>query len=309
MQWRPSPWLSGIVKHYLVVEAERAPSLNYRLFSDGNPGIVFHFGEPLKQTAASELAATDIMPAERALQPDRFSPDRARSSGGFQPRSFLYGQITHYNDWLSDGKLGMLVVVLQPAGISSLVRTPAHELNDSLIRLSDLFGQEAIDLEEQVIGACQPGPLMEGLSGRTFHPGHPAIRCVEQFLLKKMKDSPGPDPFIEEALQLIADSRGLVRMDELLREIPVTQRQLERKFKAAIGMSPKKMTDIIKLQYFLKLLQQHPADNNLSDVVYEVGYYDQAHLNNYFKKMVGLTPRQYKVYPHLLAVNFMQLPG
>jgi AraC-like DNA-binding protein len=275
MQWNPSPWLSGIVKHYLVVEAERAPSLNYRLFSDGNPGIVFHFDDPLK----------------------------------FQPRSFLYGQITRYNDWLSDGKLGMLVVVLQPTGLSSLVRIPAHELNDNLIRLSDLFGQEAIDLEEQVISACRPGPLAEDLFHRTFHPAHPAIRCIEQFLFRRMVGSLKPDPFIPEALQLMTDSRGLVRMDELLRKIPVTERQLERKFKTAIGISPKKMADIIKFQYFLKLLQQHPADGNLSDAVYEGGYYDQAHLNNYFKKIVGLTPRQYKVNPYLLAVNFMQVPG
>ena len=274
MQWRPSPSLSGIVKHYLVVQAERAPSLNYRLFSDGNPGIVFHFGDPLR----------------------------------LQPRSFLYGQITRYNDWLSDGKLGMLVVVLQPTGLSSLLRISAHELNDSLIRLAELFGQEAVDLEEQVISACQPGPVVEDPYGSTFHPAHPAIGFVERFLLKRVGHCPKPASFIPEALQLIADSRGLVRMDELLRKIPVTERQLERKFKTAIGMSPKKMADIIKFQCFLKLLQQHPAGENLTGVIYEGGYYDQAHLNNYFKKIVGLTPRQYKTNPHLLAVNFMQLP-
>ena len=37
------------------------------------------------------------------------------------------------------------------------------------------------------------------------------------------------------------------------------------------------------------------------------GYYDQSHLNNYFKKTTGLTPRQYKLDHHLLAVNFIQL--
>src|SRR5882757_1238664 len=268
MQFSPSPWLSGIVKHYLIVEAARAPSLKYRLFSDGNPGIVFHFGDPLKQTAAGE-------------SPVRLNGFRAALP---QPRSFLYGQITHYNDWRSDGRLDMLVVVLQPTGLSSLLRTSAHELNDSLIKLADLFGQEAIGLEEQVLKAHAARLDKPG-----FHPGHPAIRCVEQFLIKKVEASPEPDRFISGALQVMVDSRGLVRMEELLRKIPVTERQLERKFKTVVGMSPKKMADIMKFQYFLKLLQQHP-DKNLSDVVYEGGYYDQAHLNNYFKKMVGLTP-------------------
>ena len=378
MQWSPSPSLSGLVKHYLVVEAERAPSLNYRLFSDGNPGIVFHFGDPLIQTPSGELQATPKIPGEPTtssdsyrhslpdvsmtthllqsdlhgktsvsfsdglsfprisdgqLQPHGVSDSRPQphtlsgsrpqphgvssswpqlhgvSGSWLQPRSFLYGQITRYNDWLSGGKLGMLVVVLQPTGLSSLLRMPAHQLNDSMVKLVDLFGQEALDLEEQVMSACQPGPVAGNTFGRTFYQLHPAIQYVEQFLLKRVAASLIPDPFVSKALQAMVDARGMLKMEELLRKIPVTERQLERKFKTTVGMGPKKIADIIKFQHFLKLLQQHPAGGNLTDVIYEGGYYDQAHLNNYFKKMVGLTPRQYKTNPHLLAVNFMQVPG
>jgi hypothetical protein len=81
MQLAPSPSLSHIVKHYLVLEREEDVHLNYRLFSDGNPGLVFHFKNPLIQYGDSNLTEN------------------------VQPRSFIYGQITHYNDLRSGGEL------------------------------------------------------------------------------------------------------------------------------------------------------------------------------------------------------------
>jgi methylphosphotriester-DNA--protein-cysteine methyltransferase len=110
-----------------------------------------------------------------------------------------------------------------------------------------------------------------------------------------------------EALHLIYTRRGIITIEELLKKIPVTERQLERKFKEHIGDSPKRFSDIIKFQKFLKLLRSHPSDQKISDAVYDGGYYDQAHLNNYFKKITGVTPVKYKLHQHLLAINFMQL--
>ncbi len=97
MQLAPSPSLSHIVKHYLVLEREEDMNLNYRLFSDGNPGLVFHFKYPLIQYGGNQ------------------------QTGIIQPRSFIYGQISHYNDLKSVGELGMVVVVMQPYGIFNLL--------------------------------------------------------------------------------------------------------------------------------------------------------------------------------------------
>jgi hypothetical protein len=74
MQLAPSALLSHIVKHYLIVKGEEDAHLNYRLFSDGNPGFVFHFKNPLIQYESNQMKGTA------------------------QPKSFIYGQITHYND-------------------------------------------------------------------------------------------------------------------------------------------------------------------------------------------------------------------
>jgi AraC-like DNA-binding protein len=268
MQLAPSPSLSHIVKHYLLLESEEDIHLNYRLFSDGNPGLVFHFKNPLIQYEGNQLTGT------------------------IQPRSFIYGQITHYNDLRSSGKLGMLVVVLQPFGIYNLLQITASDMNDCVIRLADFFGREALDLEDQILHAD--------------HVSH-IIHSVEQFLLKKGAHVEDTDPVFEESLQFIYHHKGILTIEELLKKVPVTERQLERKYDKYIGTTPKKFSDIIKFQHFLKRLQRHRPDEKMTDAVYDGGYYDQSHLNNYFKKTTGFTPWQYKLDHSLLAVNFMQL--
>jgi AraC-like DNA-binding protein len=268
MQRSPSASLSHLVKHYLVLEKADDLHLNYRLFTDGNPGIVFHFKHPLVQYSNGE------------------------DNGMIQPKSFIYGQISHYNNLKSRGALGMLVVVLQPWGIYNLLQTPACEMNNNIIPLADIFGSGVLDLQDRIL-------LADNISD--------TIHAIEQFLLKKITHVQHTDPVFEESLQFIYHRKGVLTIEELLKKIPVTERQLERKYNKYIGTGPKKFSDIIKFQHFLKRLQFHRPDENMTSAAYEGGYYDQSHLNNYFKKTTGLTPRQYKLEHQLLAVNFMQL--
>jgi AraC-like DNA-binding protein len=82
---------------------------------------------------------------------------------------------------------------------------------------------------------------------------------------------------------------------------------MERKFKEYVGIAPKKFADIVRLQNFLKALKRQSDDCPLTEIVYNFGYYDQAHLNNYFKRNTGVTPLHYKTNPNLLAINLMQV--
>ena len=266
MQLAPSPYLANIIKHYLILESDYDKQLNYRLFSDGNPGIVFYFKTPLMQYTCDHLKVYT------------------------HPRSFIYGQLTQYQDLVSAGRLSMLVVVLQPYGIYALSGVAAAELNDSVVNLNELFGFEATCLEEQVLSAIDTKSR---------------ISFIESVLFKKLAGVHYPDRVLSGALKMINDHKGNISIANLLNVLPVTERQLERKFKDYIGISPKRFTDTVRLQHFLKLLQSHPSNSKIADVVYERGYYDQAHLNNYFKRNIGITPSQYKSN-NLLAINFMQ---
>jgi len=267
MQLPPSEPLKATIKHFLVLKNEDTLSHNYRLFSDGNPGMVFHFNKPLLQYKQTEGI---------------WFP---------QPSSFAYGQVSDFSELISRGDFHMLVVVLQPYAIYSLCKVAGYELTNQTVPLTDIFGAKINDLEEQVIGAAN---ICE------------AISLIESWLISQLKKAKEPDGYLKRSIELICYNKGMLTIEKLLAQVPVTERQMERKFKEYIGITPKKFTDIVRFQAFIKALKSSKSAS-ITEMVYRFGYYDQAHLNNYFKRKTGVTPFDYKTNLNLLAVNLMQV--
>ena len=266
MQLPPQNRLSSIIKHYLFIENKCVNRQDFRLFSDGNPGIVFHFKNTLQQYS----------PADGKLIP--------------QPASFVYGQITDFNNLTSFGDLRMLVVVLQPYALFPLFNVAASELNDSIIPLKDLLKNQFSNLEERVTNAPDI---------------YSAINMLEDCFISKLDQLTALGPIVQAAISLIYRQNGNAHVANILNSLPITERQLERKFNDYVGVSPKRFIDIVRFQGFLKALQVHSSDKSVDEIVYRCGYYDQAHLNKYFKKQTGVTPMQYKATQNLLAINLM----
>lgn len=262
MQLLPSRGLSNIVKHFLILESDTSNVIDHRFFPDGNSGMIFHYGDPF----------IDV-------------PLQLK-----HPRSFVYGQISRFHNVISNGRIGILVVVFQPYGAHSLLNIPAHELTDTIISLQDLWGSEINILEESIVHANN---------------NLDRINLIEQFLIKKLRKA--PDVIIEKAVDVVYQHHGLISMGQLTGHMQMNERLLERKFRENIGISPKNFAGTIRLQYFLKLLRNKSADTNLTNLAYECGYYDQAHLIREFRKHVGITPGKYISAVNLMAVNFIQI--
>ena len=267
MQLAPSFPLQSIVRHYLILSNEAGAHPDFRMFSDGSPGIVFHRKCPLLQQNETE---------QHTLQPE----------------SFVYGQITHFTTLSATAAVDMLIVVLQPGAVFRLFGIPAFELNDLTVPFTALTGNAGLVLMEQV------QQLSDNIA---------AITAIESFLLSRLHQDTYDGQLIDTTLQQIYTEKGQSTIATLLKAIPVTERQLERKFRQHIGLSPKKFADIIRFQHFLKNLRQCAATVSLSELSFTSGYYDQSHLNNSFKKFTGLTPGQYQADVQQLAVNFLLL--
>lgn len=78
-------------------------------------------------------------------------------------------------------------------------------MNNFVIPLADLFGREALDLEDKVLNADNVSLI---------------INSVEQFLLKKGVHVKDADPVFEEYLQLIYQRKGILTIEELLKKYP-----------------------------------------------------------------------------------------
>jgi len=96
-------------------------------------------------------------------------------------------------------------------------------------------------------------------------------------------------------LAIVADiqnHKGQINVRTLAQRHFITTRQLERNFRQHIGISPKEFINLIRYQFTLPVIQNKSADRSLSDIAFEYGYYDHAHLTNEIKRYTGLTPSQ-----------------
>lgn len=105
--------------------------------------------------------------------------------------------------------------------------------------------------------------------------------------LESLREQPVP---LLNSLYRMMKTTGRASVEDIAGYACVGQRQLERLFKQWTGLSPKKMSGLIRYQY----LWQEMAFGNLQpqDAVMRYGFVDQAHLLNTFRRYHGLSPGQ-----------------
>jgi len=268
MQILPSPDLAPYIRHYLLINRHSGEAERLRFFSDGSTGLFF----------SSEEAGLLKM-------------DNELGDSGFSD-AFFYGQLSNYRDITFRGNGSWFIIVLKPDAINRLLAIPAIELKDQVIDLTNLFGPSSRELPER-------------LKEKTLISDK--INVAEAFFRKLIKTKHVlNDPMVSAAIAYMARHNGIVSVEQLAYFTGYQQRQLERRFNQAVGLSPKVLGNIIRLHVFLKQLRLN-SFSELTALGYESGFYDQSHLIREFKKITGLTPSQYKAHTNPLAVNFLRI--
>ncbi|MCE7064623.1 helix-turn-helix domain-containing protein [Dyadobacter sp. CY326] len=268
MQLYPSPALAPYILHYLILEDHAVEPSRHRFFPDGHPGIAFHFGDAF-------------------LQQDFNSKSSIK-----HPESFIYGQVNHHFDLTSGKKIGLLIVVFKPFGLSAFMKMPAKMLANQTLALSEIFPKSADRLTDQV------------LSGKDHQT---RIRFIESFLIDQLTLQTQHIKLVTACATMIDNASSPIPIHVLAQNLATTERTLERAFDQHIGISPKLYSRIARLQRYLKLRKTSPT-TSLTALGYEAGYYDQAHFIKDFADLAGITPTQYDQSKNRLAVNLMQLP-
>lgn len=114
--------------------------------------------------------------------------------------------------------------------------------------------------------------------------------AAENALLKRL-DGIRADNNLLNAVDFIIDSRGSLEISELCAHTTLSARTLERLFSAAIGISPKALSSLVRYQLLWQEMTARP-DFNILDAVEKYGYADQPHLLNDFRRRHLMNPRQ-----------------
>ena len=249
----PPPSLSAYVKCFWTLEADSSFALQkQRIIPDGCMEMIFHHG-------------------------DQYLQYRDDGSSVLQPRCFVFGQITSPLQIAPTAASGIFAVRFEPDGFSPFATLTPGQMSNRAVPLSELFGDEGLSLGEGVINAQS---TIERIS------------LIEIFLTAKLQLIKTREKLSGSTVELLLQTKGQLSIEELSAKMLVNRRQLERRFSAAIGLSPKQLTKIIRLQNALKMMIEKPSDS-LTALAYESGYYDQAHFIKDFKEFTGISPKQF----------------
>ena len=89
----------------------------------------------------------------------------------------------------------------------------------------------------------------------------------------------------------IIENFETVNLDEISKSINVSKYHMIRRFKAEVGLTPHKVHIQKRIRKSQKLLDNKSF--KIIDVCLMTGFYDQSHYDKAFKKIVGISPKEY----------------
>ena len=165
------------------------------------------------------------------------------------------------------------VIGFRPGGLFRLLGISMEEIFDDGFDGFELMGSDINGIVER----CAEMESMDKIH-----------ECIEHYLLGKLT----------KVKELLPVDQALFQMLKYQGQMPITQvadlaclsvRQLERKCKERLGLSPKVYSRLIRFSNAYRLFERSEVPN-WSEIAYLSGYYDQMHFIKDFKEFAGITP-------------------
>ncbi|HEX8637186.1 MAG TPA: helix-turn-helix domain-containing protein [Pyrinomonadaceae bacterium] len=164
-----------------------------------------------------------------------------------------------------------------PAACARILRCEPQEIPAQILGHEINFGFEIEKLTYQLVN-CQE---------------FEAAAAIFQNHLSTFGLSPeNVDIKILEALSIIEENKGEIKIAEIAERIGLSPRQFERRFKASAGVTPKQFVRTRRFRATaVALLEENST--NWANRAAEMGFADQAHLSHEFSALAGRTPNSF----------------
>ncbi len=252
--YTPHTDLKTIVKCYWTLEVPAQRETQKQLIlPDGCVEVCFILGDDVKRYTSD----TDFV---------------------IQPRQMVLGQITEQFYIEPTGYVNTFAIRFYPYGFSNLIEWPLNALANKETPLQVLFGNS---LSNQLSKKINEAKSTEE-----------RVKITESFLFERLNNRVIVDNIVNSTINTLFLSKGTRPINDILKDNLAKRRQLERKFTKQIGLSPKQLGKVIRLQATLQLLLNQTTET-LTDIAYQSEYYDQAHFIKDFKEFTGVTPKEF----------------
>jgi len=221
-----------------------------RLIPDGSPEIVLQLGDPFLE----------------------WEQGGARPRSIEQPEAIVAGQLRGPLLLSPAGSVDIVAVRFRPAGLRPFLGgIDARELLDRRIAVAELSPALARALDRV--------RLARGAAGR--------VSALASALEGAQGESriAGAGP-VAAAVEAIVRSGGTATAEELRRAAGIHERSLQRGFRREVGLSPKRLSRIVRFQRFFRALEAAPPAG-VAGLALDCGYYDQPHLLRDARELAG----------------------
>jgi AraC-like DNA-binding protein len=148
---------------------------------------------------------------------------------------------------------------------------PASALRDQRVPLAELWGRDGATLAARL--AEQPDA--DGVR-----------RTLERALAARRTRIAPADRLVLAGIARLHEPGA--RVDALAASLGLSERQLRRRFDAAVGYGPKVLARVLRLGRLLALARSAPVD--LARLAADAGYADQSHMSRDCSALAGSTP-------------------
>lgn len=198
--------------------------------------------------------------------------------GGLQPRVLAIGQLTGPMSICSTGPVDLIGVRFEPGGLHALL---------------------GVSLAELVHAEASLDALVPRAHGRLWDAA------------RRDREGAGVSSLCEELLRLADESAsmrrrgdvvtaavGLLRAERdiasIARELGVSTRTLERRFRASVGLGPKALQRTLRFAGVVAALRSSGRAVDGAMLALRHGYCDQPHLIREFRSLAGMSPERFR---------------
>jgi AraC-like DNA-binding protein len=203
-------------------------------------------------------------------------PYRVRINGGpanTTPDMSVVGPQTYRRAHVClSGAIHVFNILFQPTGLNRLVGINMTSLVNQDPAASDVLGKSAAALGDAVRMAADFDLR---------------VAAVERWF--GMLERRGPDGTIGLASSRMIAVRGRARIEDLVAKSGLSTSQFQRRFATQVGMTPKLFARTIRFDRALAAHRDAP-NRPWTDIVHELGYFDQAHFIRECRAFAGLPP-------------------
>jgi len=251
--FQPHPDLESLISCYWTLEVPKTDATQrQRIIPDGTIEMAFILGDDIK----------------RYTSEDSFI---------LQPRAMVLGHTIDPFYIEPTGYVDTFAIRFYPYGFANFVTVPIKALANTETPLAQLFDEKtAKKLEQDIILAADTNQR---------------IKIIESFLLSKLNEQTMVDNIVKTTLDTLFATKGSTPISKILKEDLSKRRQLERMFVKQVGVSPKQLGKLIRLQSALKAMLSE--EESLTHIAYQNDYYDQSHFIKDFKEFTGVSPKEF----------------